>query len=229
MRCNNCGAELRPDDRFCGECGEPRSSSTPPSTLPERGSGSLTNGIQSRKPPAPPVTEVPAAAHTSAAGLRARGRNRRCLLSVPALVALGLVITATVIVGALTLRSGRLDVTSWVPRLAGQTTVIPEEQVSSASFQAAARECQPMAVVTGIHEGIELDVMIHVERRLRDGCRITVEVVDDRTGYELTGERMTCRIPMQVLAEGVQPSGEFEDYCTGSLVKAVGELSVEGR
>jgi hypothetical protein len=137
--------------------------------------------------------------------------------------------TAVISIGGLAVRSGRIDISRLLPYPTAERELEPAEQISLASFQAGARECRPVAAVTGIHEGIDLDVLIDVRRPVRDDCEITMEVINDRTGRALTGRRMTCRIPLQALAEGRQPAGQFEDYCTGSLVDALQDVFEEGR
>lgn len=229
MRCENCGVELLPEDKFCGECGAPRPSSARPATLPERGADPPRHGVPSLQRSV--SRAAPGAAVDGPLPGRSKeyGHVRRFLLPILALAAVGLAVTVAVAVGWLALRSGRLDVIGRIRQPAAEPAPVPAGQVSLAAFQAAARECRPVAAVTGIYEGIELDVLISVERQVRDACEITMEVIDDRTGYELVGKHMTCRIPMEALAGESQPAGDLGDYCRGPLVDAVTELSQEGR
>jgi hypothetical protein len=50
MKCSSCGAELAPEDRFCGECGAPRPPVPPPLVEAER---------PAAQPPPPPFTPAP--------------------------------------------------------------------------------------------------------------------------------------------------------------------------
>ena len=46
MKCTNCGAELPPGDRFCGECGAPRVQLPPHFAEAERRFALLRTGYQ---------------------------------------------------------------------------------------------------------------------------------------------------------------------------------------
>ena len=181
MKCKNCGAELLPKDKFCGNCGAPAASR--------------------------------------------RGESRpKLLLFVLTVLALSTVMAVGGIlaVGLGALRSGDL------PSLRGDDqSTVPEPQVSLASFQAAVKECRPMAGVGEIHEGVDMDVLVRVEGRVGSDCRIYQEIIRDGTGRGMTGKRMTCLIPLEVLISGRAPDGPLEDYCEGSLVDTVGRQTRE--
>ncbi|MFW6135316.1 MAG: zinc-ribbon domain-containing protein [Chloroflexota bacterium] len=226
MKCNNCGAAVLPQDRFCGECGAPVPEVDYPPAWP-KSVPAPTGG-----PFGPPVEAEP-----SAAPKRGRGRSsprrsgsstarRRLPVLTLALLGVGLV---AVIGGVVAIGMGWVNVAGMLPYGATGEKPTPAGEVTLASFQAAARKCEPIAAVMGMHEGVDLDVLVTVQRQVRDTCQMRLEIVDDQTGQGLAGKHMTCGIPMQPLAEGTQPPGELAEYCSGPLLEAIQQLTQEGR
>lgn len=217
MKCTNCGAELFPEDKLCGECGAPRASSTRPITPPERTPAPQKTAL--RPPRQMDVPDVPAAITSRASPDSREGkRRRRLLLPVLVLLAMGLLI---VVGGAVAVALGVLRIDELLPYGAAETQIVPQGQVSAESFQAAAKECQPIAGVAPIHEGVDMDVLVRVEGRVGENCGIYQEVIRDGTGRGMTGKSMTCLLPMEVLITGRAPDAPLEDYCSGSLVDAI--------
>ncbi len=225
MECKNCGSVLFPEDRFCGECGAPG-----PAFVQRADWSEPVPGSRGTKLGAPAQTAGAAVAGASSSNLPSGAWSgmgqRRLLLLI--LVVVGLCIAA-VAGGVMAMGLGWLDVSGLLAYQSGEESRVPTGEVTLASFQAAARECRPIAAVSGIHEGVELYVLVTVEGPVGDACRVSLEVIQDETGYDLTGQHMTCGIPMGALSEGTQPLGEVADYCTGPLVQAIDRLSEEGR
>ena len=226
MKCDKCGAALFPEDQFCGECGAPRPSSSRPADLPESTPSSQKDGVRRPEPPraAPGSPGVPDGAPSP--GSSPGPVARKVLLGILGLLGLGMLI---LVGGALIIRLTGFDVAAMLPSRSAGRDLPPAGELSLEAFQVAARDCQSVAAVTGIYENVDLDVLVTVERQVRDSCQIRLEVVRDGTDHDLGGKQMTCRIPMQALAEGSQPQGRFEDYCNGSLARAIEQLSEEGR
>jgi hypothetical protein len=203
MKCSNCGAEMSPADRFCGGCGTPSPLSIRPTSPPGSTPGSAL----------PPVSKE-------------RKRGRRLLLPVLAVLALGAVM---VVGGIVAVGTGALKIERLLPYRAGEKQILPEGQVSLTSFQAAVKECRPIAGVGEIHEGVDMDVLVRVEGLVGKNCRIYQEIIRDGTGRGLTGKRMTCWLPMEALIAGSRPDGDLKDYCKGSLMDAIERSAPEER
>jgi hypothetical protein len=165
------------------------------------------------------VPDVPAAIPSRASPDSREGKRRRgLLLPVLVLLAIGLLI---VVGGAVAVAPGVLRIDELLPYGAAETQIVPQGQVSAESFQAAARECRPIAGVGQNHEGVDIDVLVRVEGQVGENCRIYQEIIRDGTGRSMTGKRMTCLLPMEVLIAGRAPDAPLKDYCKGSLVDAI--------
>jgi hypothetical protein len=178
-----------------------------------------------RPPRQADVRDVPAAIPDGASPVSTEGaRRRKLLLLVLGLLALGAVIAVG---GAVALGLGVLRVDDLLPRRAVGSDIVPVGQVSPASFQAAVKECRPIAAVGELHEGVGIDVLVRVEGPVGENCRIYQEVIRDSTGYELTGTHMTCLLPTRTLSTGTRLDGELKDYCEGSFMDAMEGLAQE--
>ncbi len=134
MKCSNCGAELAPEDRFCGECGAPRPPVPPPIVEAE---------LPEAQPPPPPVAAAPL---PEAPPTRKRSRRRWLAVGCVGLVLAAICMLAgaglvwvlsdslggiTIDLGPTTIRLGGSSTAPVATRAPVEVPTLPPTQVES--------------------------------------------------------------------------------------------------
>lgn len=113
MKCSGCGAELAPEDRFCGECGAPRREVPAPV-------------VQAERPEAQPPPPAFTAAKPQAPPPRKRSRGKWAAVGCLGLLAVACVVAGLSGAALLTLLSRSQELTTAPPGLPGaEATATP--------------------------------------------------------------------------------------------------------